>query len=223
MGFQVGSCFFHFFSSLVFIERNGVYLYPEPITKLMDSYMKLPGIGAKTAARLAFFTINMKEDDVTDFAKALISAKRDLNYCSICGHITQEDPCFICQDKSRDRSIILVVEDPKDVISLEKMREYHGLYHVLHGVLSPIEGTGPEDINIPSLIRRLQSEEVKEVIIATNATAEGEATAMYLSRLIRPAGIKVTRLAHGLSVGSDIEYADEITLLKAVEGRREIE
>jgi len=196
--------------------------YPEPISKLIDSYQKLPGIGAKTAARLAFFTIDMKEEDVTDFAKALISAKRDLHYCSICGNITEEDPCEICKDPTRDRSVVLVVEDPKDVISLEKMREYHGLYHVLHGVLSPIEGTGPEDINIPSLIKRLQSDEINEVIIATNATAEGEATAMYLSRLIKPAGIKVTRLAHGLSVGSDIEYADEITLLKAVEGRREL-
>lgn len=196
--------------------------YPEPISKLMDSYMKLPGIGAKTAARLAFFTIDMREEDVTDFAKALISAKRDLHYCSICGQITEDDPCQICQDKSRDRSIVLVVEDPKDVMALEKMREYHGVYHVLHGVLSPIEGTGPEDINIPSLIKRLHSDEINEVIIATNATAEGEATAMYLSRLIKPAGIKVTRLAHGLSVGSDIEYADEITLLKAVEGRREL-
>ncbi len=184
--------------------------------------MKLPGIGAKTAARLAFFTIDMREEDVTDFAKALISAKRDLHYCSICGQITEDDPCQICQDKSRDRSIVLVVEDPKDVMALEKMREYHGVYHVLHGVLSPIEGTGPEDINIPSLIKRLHSDEINEVIIATNATAEGEATAMYLSRLIKPAGIKVTRLAHGLSVGSDIEYADEITLLKAVEGRREL-
>ena len=196
--------------------------YPEPISKLIDSYQKLPGIGAKTAARLAFFTIDMKEEDVTDFAKALISAKRDLHYCSICGNITEEDPCEICKDTTRDRSVVLVVEDPKDVISLEKMREYHGLYHVLHGVLSPIEGTGPEDINIPSLIKRLQSDEINEVIIATNATAEGEATAMYLSRLIKPAGIKVTRLAHGLSVGSDIEYADEITLLKAVEGHREL-
>ncbi|SFH75982.1 recombination mediator RecR [Pisciglobus halotolerans] len=196
--------------------------YPEPISKLMDSYMKLPGIGAKTAARLAFFTIDMDEEDVTDFAKSLISAKRDLHYCSICGNITESDPCDICRDKDRDRSTILVVEDVKDVMALERVREYHGLYHVLHGILSPIEGTGPEDINIPSLLKRLQSEEVQEVILATNASAEGEATATYLSRLIRPAGIKVTRLAHGLSVGSDIEYADEITLLKAVEGRREI-
>lgn len=196
--------------------------YPEPISRLMESYMKLPGIGQKTAARLAFYTVNMQEDDVTSFAKSLISVKRDLRYCSICGNLTEQDPCMICSDKNRDQSVILVVEHAKDVISMEKMQEYRGLYHVLHGVLSPIEGTGPEDINIPQLIKRLQSDEVKEVIIATNATAEGEATAMYLSRLIKPAGIKVSRLAHGLSVGSDIEYADEITLSKAVEGRREI-
>jgi len=164
----------------------------------------------------------MKEDDVTRFAKSLISVKRDLQYCSICGNMTQHDPCDICRDKNRDQSIILVVEHAKDVISMEKMQDFKGLYHVLHGVLSPIEGTGPEDINIPVLIKRLQSDEVVEVIIATNATAEGEATAMYLSRLIKPSGIKVTRLAHGLSVGSDIEYADEVTLLKAVEGRREM-
>lgn len=196
--------------------------YPEPISRLMESYMRLPGIGEKTAARLAFYTVNMQEEDVSSFAKSLISVKRDLQYCSVCGNLTEQDPCEICSDKNRDQSIILVVEHAKDVISMEKMQEYRGLYHVLHGVLSPIEGTGPEDINIPQLIKRLQNEEVKEVIIATNATAEGEATAMYLSRLIKPAGIKVSRLAHGLSVGSDIEYADEITLLKAVEGRREI-
>ena len=196
--------------------------YPEPIAKLIDSYMKLPGIVQKTATRLAFFTIDMKDEVVNEYAKYLLSVNRDLQFCSICGNITEEDPCEICKDPSRDRSIILVVEEPKDVMAMEKMREYHGLYHVLHGVLSPTEGTGPEDINISSLLQRLHNDEVKEVIIATNATTEGEATAMYLSRLIKPAGIKVTRLAHGLSVGSDIEYADEVTLLKAVEGRREL-
>jgi recombination protein RecR len=196
--------------------------YPEPISRLMESYMKLPGIGEKSAARLAFYTVNMNEEDVTNFAKSLISVKRDLHYCSVCGNMTEQDPCEICQDKHRDNSIILVVEHPRDVISMEKMQEFKGLYHVLHGVLSPVEGTGPEDINIPDLIKRLQAEVVEEVIIATNATAEGEATAMYLSRLIKPSGIKVSRLAHGLSVGSDIEYADEVTLLKAVEGRREM-
>jgi recombination protein RecR len=164
----------------------------------------------------------MKDEVVNEFAKSLLSVKRDLTFCSVCGNITEEDPCSICSDTTRDRSTILVVEEPKDVMALEKMREYRGLYHVLHGVLSPMEGTGPEDINIPSLIQRLHNDEVTEVILATNATTEGEATAMYLSRLIKPAGIKVTRLAHGLSVGSDIEYADEVTLLKAVEGRREL-
>lgn len=196
--------------------------YPEPIAKLIESYMRLPGIGMKTATRLAFTTIDMREEDVNAFARSLISVKRDLHFCSVCGNITEEDPCEICQDKTRDRSTILVVEEPKDVMAMEKMKEYHGMYHVLNGVLSPMEGTGPEDINIESLLKRLHDPAVKEVIIATNATAEGEATAMYLSRLIKPAGIKVTRLAHGLSVGSDIEYADEVTLLKAVEGRREI-
>ena len=196
--------------------------YPEPIARLIDSYMKLPGIGQKTATRLAFYTIDMKEEVVNEFAKSLLSVKRDLHFCSICGNITEEDPCEICSDPTRDKETILVVEEPKDVMALEKVREYHGLYHVLHGVLSPMEGTGPADINIASLIQRLHDYQVKEVIIATNATTEGEATAMYMSRLIKPAGIKVTRLAHGLSVGSDIEYADEVTLLKAVEGRREL-
>ena len=196
--------------------------YPEPMARLMDSYMKLPGIGAKTAARLAFFSMEMPEEEVMNFANALISCKRDLTMCSVCGNITQEDPCEICQDASRDRTKILVVEDSRDVMSLERMKEYKGLYHVLHGVLSPMEGTGPDDINVASLIQRLQDPTVEEVIIATNATAEGEATAMYLSRLIKPAGIKVTRLAHGLAVGSDIEYADEMTLFKAIEGRREL-
>ncbi len=196
--------------------------YPEPIARLIASYMNLPGIGQKTATRLAFHTIDMKDEVVNEFAKSLLSVNRDLQFCSICGNITEEDPCEICADKTRDRSTILVVEEPKDVMAMEKMREYHGLYHVLHGVLSPMEGTGPDDINIAALIQRLHNEEVKEVILATNATTEGEATAMYLSRLIKPAGIKVTRLAHGLAVGSDIEYADEVTLLKAVEGRREL-
>lgn len=197
--------------------------YPEPIAQLIDSYMKLPGIGQKTATRLAFYTIDMDSDDVNRFAKSLISAKRDLHFCSICGNITENDPCDICRDKTRDQSQILVVEQAKDIMTMEKMKEYHGLYHVLNGVLSPIEGKGPEDLNMSSLLKRLQTNQnVKEVIVATNATPEGEATAMYLSRLIKPAGIKVTRLAHGLSVGSDIEYADEMTLFKAVEGRTEM-
>ncbi|EUJ43606.1 recombination mediator RecR [Listeria riparia] len=196
--------------------------YPEPITKLMDSFMKLPGIGPKTAARLAFFTLDMKEEDVLDFAKALVDAKRNLSFCSVCGHITDKDPCYICADTSRDRSIVCVVQEAKDVIAMEKMRDFHGLYHVLHGTISPMDGIGPEDINIPDLLKRLQDDTIQEVILATNPNVEGEATAMYISRLLKPSGITVTRIAHGLPVGGDLEYADEVTLSKALEGRREI-
>ncbi|EGQ23227.1 recombination protein R [Sporosarcina newyorkensis 2681] len=196
--------------------------YPEPISKLMDSFMKLPGIGPKTAGRLAFFVLSMKEDTVLDFAKALVDAKRNLQFCSVCGHITDIDPCHICQDQSRDRSTICVVQDPKDVIAMEKMRDYRGLYHVLQGAISPVDGIGPEDINVPSLLTRLQDEEVQELILATNPTIEGEATAMYISRLVKPSGITTTRIAHGLPVGGDLEYADEVTLSRALEGRREL-
>jgi len=196
--------------------------YPEPISKLMESFMKLPGIGPKTAARLAFFVLGMKEDTVLDFAKALVDAKRNLSFCSVCGHITDVDPCHICQDQKRDRTTICVVQDPKDVIAMEKMRDYSGLYHVLQGAISPMEGIGPEDINVPSLLKRLQDEQVEELILATNPTIEGEATAMYISRLVKPSGIKTTRIAHGLPVGGDLEYADEVTLSKALEGRREL-
>lgn len=196
--------------------------YPAPLAKLIHSFTQLPGIGSKSAARHAFYVLDMNEADVLAFAQNLINVKRNLRTCSVCGNITDTDPCIICQDESRDRSKVLVVEDSRDVMSLERMQEYQGLYHVLHGVLSPMEGTGPEDLNITQLISRLQDDAIKEVIIATNATAEGEATAIYLARLIKPAGIKVTRLAHGLSVGSDIEYADEMTLYRAIEGRREL-
>ncbi|EGP2702631.1 TPA_asm: recombination protein RecR [Listeria monocytogenes] len=196
--------------------------YPEPITKLIDSFMKLPGIGPKSAARLAFYVLDMKEDDVLDFAKALVDAKRNLSFCSVCGHITDKDPCYICADTSRDQSVICVVQESKDVIAMEKMRDFHGLYHVLHGTISPMDGIGPEDINIPDLLKRLQDDTIEEVILATNPNVEGEATAMYISRLLKPSGIKVTRIAHGLPVGGDLEYADEVTLSKAMEGRREV-
>lgn len=196
--------------------------YPEPISKLIDSFMKLPGIGPKTAQRLAFHILDMKEDDVVQFAKALVDVKRELTYCSECGHITEQDPCYICQDKNRDRSVICVVEDDKDVIAMEKMREYNGLYHVLHGAISPMDGIGPEDINIPTLVERLKDEGVKEIILAMNPNLEGESTSMYISRLVKPIGIKVTRLAQGLSVGGDLEYADEVTLSKAIAGRTEM-
>lgn len=197
--------------------------YPEPIAKLIDSYTKLPGIGIKTATRLAFHTIDMQEEDVTGFAQSLISAKRDLSFCSICGNLTETQPCAICSDPTRDQSQVLVVEEVRDLMAIENTGEYRGLYHVLQGVLSPLSGKGPDDINIESLVTRLQKDEdIQEVIVATNANAEGEATAMYLSRLLKPAGLTVSRLATGLSVGSDIDYADEITLIKAVEGRTKL-
>ncbi|QKS69616.1 recombination protein RecR [Paenalkalicoccus suaedae] len=196
--------------------------YPMPITKLIDGFMRLPGIGPKTAARLAFYVLDMKEDDVLDFAKALVSVKRELTYCKVCHHITDTDPCRICEDQSRDRTVICVVQDSKDVVAMEKMKEYTGLYHVLHGAISPVEGIGPEDIYIPDLLKRLQNDEIQEMIIATNPNIEGEATAMYISRLVKPTGMKVTRIAHGLPVGGDLEYADEVTLSKAMEGRREL-
>lgn len=196
--------------------------YPAPISKLIDSFMKLPGIGPKTAARLAFYVLNMKEDDVVQFSKSLMDVKRDLTFCSTCGHITEVDPCYICKDKERDRSVICVVQETKDVIMMERMREYKGLYHVLHGAISPMDGVGPEDINVPQLLERLKDEEVKEIIMATNPNIEGESTAMYISRLVKPLGLKITRLAHGLPVGGDLEYADEVTLSKAMEFRTEL-
>jgi recombination protein RecR len=196
--------------------------YPEPISKLIDSFTKLPGIGPKTAVRLAFFVLEMEEDDVLDFAKSLVSAKRELTHCTICGHITDQDPCSICQDESRDQTLICVVQDPKDVIAMEKMKEFSGKYHVLHGAISPMDGIGPEDINVASLINRLKDEGIEELILAPNPNIEGEATAMYISRLVKPSGIRMTRIAHGLPVGGDLEYADEVTLSKALEGRREL-
>ncbi len=196
--------------------------YPEPVSKLIEGFMKLPGIGPKTAARLAFFVLNMEEDDVMDLAKALVHVKRDLLYCSQCQNIADTDPCRICKDTARDRSIICVVQEPQDLIAMEKTREFHGLYHVLHGAISPLDGIGPEDIRIPDLLHRLESDEVQELILATNPNIEGEATAMYISKLVKPFGIKVTRIAHGLPVGGDLEYADEVTLTKALEGRREL-
>lgn len=196
--------------------------YPEPIAKLIDAFSRLPGIGPKTAARLAFFVLRMKEEEVIDFAKALVNVKRNLTYCSICCNITDTDPCRICSDKSRDVSVICAVQEPKDVVAMERTREYTGQYHVLHGAISPIDGVGPEDIRIAELVKRLGDERVQELILATNPNIEGEATAMYLSRLVKPFGIKVTRIAHGLPVGGDLEYADEVTLSKALEGRREL-
>lgn len=196
--------------------------YPEPLAKLIDSFSRLPGIGPKTAGRLAFHVLRMKEDDVMEFAKALVNVKRNLHYCSICCNITDTDPCRICQDKGRDASVICVVQEPKDLVAMERTKEFNGYYHVLHGAISPMEGIGPDEIRIADLLKRLSDERVQELILATNPNIEGEATAMYLSRLVRPFGLKVTRIAHGLPVGGDLEYADEVTLTKALEGRREL-
>jgi recombination protein RecR len=196
--------------------------YPEPIAKLMDAFGRLPGIGPKTAGRLAFYVLRMKEEDVLDFAKSLVNVKRNLHYCSVCCNITDVDPCRICQDKTRDGSVICTVQEPKDLVAMERTKEFGGYYHVLHGAISPMEGIGPDDIRIAELLKRLSDEKVQELILATNPNIEGEATAMYLSRLVKPFGIKVTRIAHGLPVGGDLEYADEVTLSKALEGRREI-
>lgn len=195
--------------------------YPEPIAKLIDAFAHLPGIGPKTAARLAFHTLRMKEDDVIDFAKALVNVKRNLHYCSVCCNITDVDPCRICQDKSRDASSICVVQESRDLVAMERTKEFQGYYHVLHGAISPMEGIGPDEIKVAELLKRLSDERVQEMILATNPNIEGEATALYLSRLVKPFGIRVTRIAHGLPVGGDLEYADEVTLSKALEGRRE--
>ena len=197
--------------------------YPRSLNKLINELGKLPGIGGKTAQRLAFHVLSLTDREAEMLAESIVEAKRSLHYCSVCGTLTDKDICGICSDSSRDRSVICVVETPQDVMAMERIREYKGTYHVLHGAISPAEGIGPADINLKSLIERLQGDsDVEEVIIATNPNIEGEATAMYIARLLKPAGIKVTRIAHGIPVGGDLEYADEVTLLKAVEGRREL-
>lgn len=197
--------------------------YPKPLNKLINELSKLPGIGGKTAQRLAFHILALEEIEATALANSIVNAKKSLHYCSVCGNLTDTDPCEICSDESRNRTKVCVVETPQDVIAMERIREFKGLYHVLHGAISPVEGIGPNDINLKSLITRLQQhDEIDEIIVATNPNIEGEATAMYIARLLKPSGIKVTRIAHGIPVGGDLEYADEVTLLKAMEGRREI-
>ena len=196
--------------------------YPRPLNHLIHELGKLPGVGRQTAVRLAFHILSMPESETTQLAQSIVEAKKNMKKCSICGNLTDKDPCHICADQGRDKDVICVVEDARDVIAMEKIKEFHGQYHVLQGTLSPMKGIGPEDINLKSLIHRLQENDVKEIILATNPTIEGEATAMYISKLIKPSGIKVSRIAHGLPVGGDLEYADEETLLKAMEGRRSL-
>ena len=197
-------------------------MYSPSIEKLIQSFEKLPSIGNKTAARLAFYMLNASEEETNEFVSSIINAKKNLKYCSKCYNISDTDPCPICGNPKRDPSVICVVEDVRDIIAMEKTHEFKGVYHVLHGSISPMNGIGPDDIKIKELLARLMDGTVKEVILATNPRVEGEATAMYLSKLIKPLGIKVTRIAHGIPVGGDLEYTDEITLTKALEGRREI-
>lgn len=196
--------------------------YAKPLNRLINELSKLPGIGGKTAQRLAFHILSLEKQEVEQLANSIIDAKEKMKYCSVCGNLTDEDPCNICSDNTRDKNVICVVESPKDVVAMEKIKEYQGMYHVLHGVISPMDGIGPDDINLKSLIQRLMNSEVKEIIIATNPNIEGEATAMYIARLVKPSGITVSRIAHGIPVGGDLEYTDEITLLKAVEGRKNL-
>lgn len=197
-------------------------MYSETVTKLINQFEKLPGIGHKTAVRLAFYVLEAPREDTEEMAKVLIEAKDKVKFCSKCYNLTENDPCDICQNPKRDDSIICVVENVKDVIAMEKTHEYRGYYHVLHGSISPMNNISAGDIKIKELLQRLSDDKIKEVILATNPTVEGEATAMYISRLIKPLGISVTRIAHGIPVGGDLEYTDEITLIKALEGRREM-
>ncbi|KMT22473.1 recombination protein RecR [Clostridium cylindrosporum DSM 605] len=196
-------------------------IYPQSIMKLIEEFSKLPGIGSKTAQRLSFHVLGMEKSAVNRLAEAIIEAKEKTNYCTVCGNLTDKDPCMICSNKSRTPEVICVVEDARDVIAMERTREFPGLYHVLQGAISPLSGIGPDDIKIKELVTRM-TPEVKEVILATNPNVEGEATAMYISRLLKPLGIKVTRIAHGIPVGGDLEYTDEVTITRALEGRREL-
>lgn len=197
--------------------------FPTAIANLIRELGKLPGIGSKTAQRLAFHILSLKEQEVSALAESIITAKKSTTLCSVCCNLTEIDPCPICSSAKRDHSMICIVEEPRDVAAMERMNEYNGLYHVLHGAISPIDNIGPEDIKLRELLIRLQQHnEVEEIVLATNPTVNGEATAVYLSRLLKPSGIKISRIASGLPMGGDLEYADEITLARAFEGRQEL-
>ena len=198
-----------------------MYKFPNSIAKLIRELGKLPGIGSKTAQRLAFHILSLQNEEANQLAESIVNAKKNTTLCSECCNLTEADPCPICSNSKRDHNLLCVVEQPRDVTALEKMNEYHGLYHVLHGAISPMDDIGPEDIKLRELLVRLQDHsEIKEIILATNPTVNGEATAVYLSRLIKPTGITISRIASGLPMGGDLEYADEITLAKAFEGRK---
>lgn len=195
--------------------------YPVAIEKLIEEFAKLPSVGQKTAQRLTLHILNLPEDEVREFANALVQARGTIKYCKVCGNFTDKDPCSICSNPNRNANVICVVEQPKDIMTLERVKEFNGVYHVLHGNLSPMQGRGPQDIRIRELVARMR-ENIEEVIVATNPNIEGEATAMYISRILKPLEVKVTRIASGLPVGGEMEYADEVTLSKAMEGRKEI-
>ena len=196
--------------------------YSPSIEKLIESFEKLPSIGHKTAIRLAFHMLDMTNEEIEEFTKSITDAKQKLKFCSTCFNIADTDPCYICSDVKRDQSTICVVEDVRDIMAMERTHEYKGVYHVLHGTISPMNGIGPDEIKIKELLNRIRDNDIKEVIIATNPRVEGEATSIYISKLVKAFNIKVTRIAHGIPVGGDLEYTDEITLMKAMEGRREI-
>ncbi len=193
-----------------------------PLSRLIEQFERLPGIGHKTAQRLAYYVLNLSKEEAEAFSNAILEAHEKIHYCKVCCNLTDQELCPICRNEGRDRSIICVVEDPRDVFALERTNEFKALYHVLHGAISPLGGVGPDQLCIKELLARVNNPEVKEVIMATNPTVEGEATAMYISRLLKPLGVKVTRLAYGIPVGGDLEYADEVTLSRAMEGRSEI-
>lgn len=197
-------------------------IYSKSLQRLISALHRLPGIGPKSAQRLAFHILKSSRAEANELAQAILAAKENMKSCSVCGNITDSDPCLICDDSTRDGSTICVVEQPQDIFIFEKMGEYKGTYHVLMGALSPLDGVGPDDLKIKELVTRIEQDKIKEVIIATNPNVEGEATAAYLSKLIRPLGVKMTQLAQGMPMGSDLEYADEVTLAKALEGRREV-
>lgn len=196
--------------------------FAEPLARLIDELKRLPGIGQKSAQRIAFHLQRAPREEAERLATALVEVKDKIRLCSVCNNLTEADPCEFCNDPTRAQEVVCVVESPYNVVAIEKTREFHGLYHVLHGALSPLQGIGPEQLRIKSLLERLKGGKIKELIVATNPNVEGEATAIYLSKLIKPLGIKVTRIAMGIPVGSELEFADEITMLKAIEGRREI-
>jgi recombination protein RecR len=196
--------------------------YPEPLARLIDELCKMPTVGPKTAQRLAFHILKLPPAEAHALAQAILDVKTKMRYCSVCFTITDVDPCAICTDPARQTRVLCVVESPRDVLALERTRQFRGRYHVLHGAISPLDGVGPDDLKIADLLSRVQSGGVEEVIVATNPRVEGEATALYLARLLKPLGVRVTRIAHGLPVGGDLEYADEVTLARALEGRRDL-